>query len=34
MDDETYAIYEEILARRHDPQNLVGGELDRDLSAA
>ena len=31
MDDETYAIYQEILAERHAPENLVGGELDRKL---
>ena len=30
MDDETYAAYQEILAERHAPYNLVGGELDRD----
>lgn len=30
MDDETYAVYQEILAERHAPYNLVGGELDRD----
>ncbi len=30
MDDETYAVYREILAERHAPYNLVGGELDRD----
>lgn len=30
MDDETYAIYQEILEERHAPYNLVGGEFDRD----
>jgi antitoxin (DNA-binding transcriptional repressor) of toxin-antitoxin stability system len=30
MDDETFAVYQEILAERHAPYNLVGGELDRD----
>jgi antitoxin (DNA-binding transcriptional repressor) of toxin-antitoxin stability system len=30
MDDETYAVFQEILAERHAPHNLVGGELDRD----
>lgn len=30
MDDEAYAVYQEILVERHAPYNLVGGELDRD----
>lgn len=30
MDDETYAAFQEVLAERHAPYNLVGGELDRD----
>ncbi len=30
MDDQTYAIYQEILEERHAPHNLVGGEFDRD----
>ncbi len=30
MDDEAHAAYQEILAERHAPYNLVGGELDRD----
>jgi len=30
MDDETYAIYQQVLDDRHAPHNLVGGELNRD----
>lgn len=30
MDDETYAIFKEILEERHAPHNLTGGEFDRD----
>jgi antitoxin (DNA-binding transcriptional repressor) of toxin-antitoxin stability system len=30
MDDETYEAFQEVLAERHAPYNLVGGELDRD----
>lgn len=30
LDDEAYAVYQEILAERHAPYNLVGGEFDRD----
>jgi antitoxin (DNA-binding transcriptional repressor) of toxin-antitoxin stability system len=30
MDDETLAVFQELLAERHAPHNLVGGELDRD----
>lgn len=30
MDDETYAVYQEILGERHAPYNLVGGEFDRE----
>ncbi len=30
MDDEAYGVYQEILAERHAPYNLVGGELDRE----
>lgn len=30
MDDEVYAAFQEVLAERHAPYNLVGGELDRD----
>lgn len=29
-DDETIAIYDQILADRHAPENLVGGDFDRD----
>lgn len=29
LDDETYALYQEILAESHSPEDLVGGELDR-----
>lgn len=28
-DDETVAIYDQILADRHAPENLIGGEFDR-----
>lgn len=28
-DQETIAIYDQILADRHAPENLVGGEFDR-----
>jgi antitoxin (DNA-binding transcriptional repressor) of toxin-antitoxin stability system len=30
MDDETYDAFQQVLAERHAPHNLVGGELDRD----
>jgi hypothetical protein len=30
MDDETYEAFQAVLAERHAPYNLVGGELDRD----
>ena len=30
MDDETYAIYQQVLDDRHAPHNMVGGELYRD----
>lgn len=30
MDDETYALFQEILEERHAPYNQVGGEFDRD----
>ena len=30
MDDETYAVFQEVLEERHAPYNLVGGEFDRD----